>query len=112
MIGSLLGGSVPAGKWSEVVLPVSSLGISSGTIPRIAFQGYTSADQGMMYFSEIQWACVQPSQRTVKTSSGMPGWSIALIVLGVIVIFAFVVVIVIIRWRARETVGEEPYRAL
>jgi hypothetical protein len=94
---------------------MSQLGISSGTIPRIAFQGYTAADQGVMYFSDIQFLCSQAQQRTEKESSGVPGWGIGLIVLGVVLLLGGVVILFVIRWKAQSSssaVNAEPYRAL
>ncbi len=88
MLATLTGGSVPAGKWTHVILPVSLWGInSSKTIPRIAFQAYSGDTQSMMYVADVEFLCVN-SERSKNGNGGndssktFPTWAIALIVIG------------------------------
>jgi peptidoglycan/xylan/chitin deacetylase (PgdA/CDA1 family) len=53
-LDSVLGHPILAGTWQRVVIPLSSVGLSSGTVRDIYLQDDTGRDQGTVYFDDIR----------------------------------------------------------
>ncbi len=50
----ITGGRIPAGQWTRVVVPFSSLGVSSGVLSGLWFQDGSGGNQGAVYLDDIQ----------------------------------------------------------
>ncbi|WP_240360786.1 hypothetical protein [Pyxidicoccus caerfyrddinensis] len=52
-LDTALGGPIAAGSWQKVSIPLSSLGISSGTLQDLYFQDDSGADQPVVFLDDI-----------------------------------------------------------
>lgn len=52
-LSTALGAPIAAGTWQKVTVPLSSLGISSGTLQNLYFQDDSGANQPVMYLDDI-----------------------------------------------------------
>ncbi|PTL76961.1 hypothetical protein DAT35_47275 [Vitiosangium sp. GDMCC 1.1324] len=63
-LDSLLGHPILAGTWQRVLIPLSTVGLSTGTVRDIYIQDDTGWDQGTVYFDDV---------RLVRSSTPPPG---------------------------------------
>ncbi|HEX8441340.1 MAG TPA: hypothetical protein VF697_40020, partial [Archangium sp.] len=49
-----LGHSLQPGTWQQIVIPLSSIGVSAGTLREVYLQDQSGGDQGTLYVDDIQ----------------------------------------------------------
>jgi len=53
-LDAVLGHSIRAGTWQQVVVPLSTLGITSGTLREVYIQDQSGGNQGTLYVDDIR----------------------------------------------------------